>query len=130
MKAINKYTNKEIELTGIISANGKNYLTVKGFKKGEYLAFDSVITLEGTEVTIEMFKKTSSEPTIIEIIMTINNLSKYIYSGDILSKDAQDLICEISISGNDFQKNVANSVLKYGKCSEKQASILANFYNK
>lgn len=84
---------------------------------------------------------------MIEAILTINNLSKYNQSnsGEILSRKAQDIITQIQIkaggkglqhlrnskvietNANDFVGSVADSVMKFGRCSIKQASILAQY---
>jgi hypothetical protein len=128
MKAIIKSTKEQVELTGYKIVNNKTYLTFKGAAKNTFLSFDSVITLEGNEITPEMFNVAGNEKnndiqTAKKIFLAVNNKwnenSSYNLACSILNK--------VNPNDNSFIESLLNSFFHKNFLSEKQAYCLAKY---
>ena len=126
MKAINKLSGKEVEITGYKIVNGKTYLIFKGASKDSYLSFEYVTKLDGSSLTEDDFDikakeaKTSQiefENMFLSVNDRMNQNSTYNTACRILGK--------LNTNGNDFLESLKTSFLKYNRLSEKQAYYLA-----
>lgn len=142
MQLIHKFSGKKITIIGHEKSkiDGSILLFVKGWGRNERIDLSGVTTLNGQPVTDDMFviKKTPIQERV-ELIMQINYLSRNPTTGRMLAAKAEGFISEIQIAAgsrglkhvathpNQFVADVADSIMKFGKCSEKQAYILAKY---
>lgn len=115
------YTSNSLG-TGIITAISGNKVTVK-FNDG----FERVVVMQTKSQEAKNARKFAEKKASEEI----NTFTKLIdglggfYNNNVFSDEARNIVTIVAAKCTGFAKDVANTVIKSGRLSEKQAAIIA-----